>query len=167
METACLCRLRLIYKALGAFEASLVKRLGINFNEAMLLCLLSGHCVSDRSEAIGMEGSGREEKDDMIKLRTRNRTELPGEEIRVKKGCGGLKASEIADELGLSCSNASKVIASAENSGLVKRKACKEDARCMRLSLTQKGMEMFGRISCDELRLPEELADLIHGALRD
>lgn len=129
METSCLCRIRLIYKALGTFEASLERQFGINFNEAMLLCLLSGRCA----EAGPVEGAG----------------------------CCGLKAGEIAEELGLSNSNASKVISAAERSGLIRRRACKEDARCMKFTLTQKGRETLGRLSCDELRLPDGLARLV------
>jgi DNA-binding MarR family transcriptional regulator len=41
METKCICAIRKIYKAIGAFEFELNRLLGININEAMLLCMLS------------------------------------------------------------------------------------------------------------------------------
>lgn len=41
MEDKCICAIRRIYKAIGAFESQLEQVLGLNINEAMLLCLLS------------------------------------------------------------------------------------------------------------------------------
>lgn len=117
MKTVCICKIRKIYRAIGAFEADLERLLGLNINEAMLLCLLS-------------------EKEN-------------------------LSAGEISDELGLTRSNASKVIASLENDGLIRRHVCKEDSRSMRFHLTKKGEERLTQVHCDQLQLPEELQRLI------
>lgn len=68
MNNNCICKIRKIYRCISEFELQLQKAFGLNFNEAMLLCVLS-------------------EKEKML-------------------------SGEIADELQLSRSNASKVIAS-------------------------------------------------------
>lgn len=70
MNNKCICKIRRIYRCISEFEAQIQKTFGLNFNEAMLLCVLS-------------------EKDKLL-------------------------SGEIADELQLSRSNASKVIASRE-----------------------------------------------------
>lgn len=41
MENHCICAVRNIYRAITAFEGQLAKVVGLNINEAMLLCLLS------------------------------------------------------------------------------------------------------------------------------
>jgi DNA-binding MarR family transcriptional regulator len=117
MKTKCICAIRRIYKAIGAFEIELERLIGLNINEAMLLCLLS-----DKAD---------------------------------------LTASEIAEEMGLTKSNASKVISSLEQSGYVKRCICKEDGRSMRFHLTKKGIEQLSHVHCDQLQLPPELQILI------
>ncbi|MGI6222941.1 MAG: MarR family winged helix-turn-helix transcriptional regulator [Prevotella sp.] len=117
METNCICSIRKIYKAISAFEAELDRTLGINMNEAMLLCMLS-------------------QKAD-------------------------LTAGEIAEGMGLSRSNSSKVVASMQQKGYVRRVLCKEDGRSCRFHLTKKGEELLGRLHCDRLQLPEELQKLI------
>jgi DNA-binding MarR family transcriptional regulator len=50
-----------------------------------------------------------------------------------------LSSGEIGESLGITSSNASKVIASAEKKGLIKRFLCKEDKRQMLFSITEKG----------------------------
>lgn len=117
METRCICQIRKIYKAIAAFETELEKLLNMNFNEIMLLCLLSEH--------------------------------------------ENLSASEISEELGLTRSNASKVIASLEQQGLLRRRVCKEDGRSMKFHLTKKGEERLSQIHCDDIQLPDELQKLI------
>ncbi len=69
-------------------------------------------------------------------------------------------AGEIADKLGLTRSNASKVIASLEKRSLIRRQACKEDSRCQRFHITKKGYEMMEQVNCDKLSVPEELKAL-------
>lgn len=91
---------------------------GLNINEVMLLCLLSGH--------------------------------------------ENLSAGEISDELGLTRSNASKVIASLESAGLVHRRTCREDGRSMQFRLTKKGGELLDRVHCDQLQLPDALQCLVN-----
>ena len=98
METACICAIRKIYRAIGAFELELNQLLGVNINEAMLLCLLS-------------------EKAD-------------------------LTAGEIAEGMGLSRSNSSKVVAAMQQRGYVRRVLCTEDGRSCRLHLTKSGEEL-------------------------
>ena len=48
-----------------------------------------------------------------------------------------LLAGEIACEMGLTRSNASKVIAALERKGYLKRQTCKHDSRCQRCSITE------------------------------
>ncbi|MBM6991993.1 MAG: MarR family transcriptional regulator [Prevotella sp.] len=69
-------------------------------------------------------------------------------------------SGEIADQLGLTRSNASKVIASLEKQALIRRQACKEDSRCQKFHITKKGMEMLDHVHCDSLKMPEELENL-------
>lgn len=113
MDNSCLCKLRNVYRAIIAFEGQLQQLVGLNINEAMLLCLLSD-----------------------------GETRLSG---------------EIADELGLTRSNASKVIASLEKQSLIRRQACKEDSRCQKFHITKKGGEVLEQVHCDTIQMPDEL----------
>lgn len=117
MEDFCICGIRRIYKAIAQFEVQLQTVLGLNLNEAMLLCLLS-------------------DKDH-------------------------LSAGEIADAMMLTRSNASKIISSLENASLIRRHLCKDDARCMRFSLTKNGVEKLNAVHCKKLQLPDELQQLV------
>jgi|LAHS01.1.fsa_nt_gb DNA-binding MarR family transcriptional regulator len=119
MDTQCICSIRDIYRAIASFEAELEKTVGINMNEAMLLCVLS-------------------EKANLL-------------------------SGEIADELGLTRSNASKVIASLEKSACIRRRACKEDSRCQRFNLTKKGQQLLEQIHAGCIQLPAELQPLTTG----
>ena len=69
-------------------------------------------------------------------------------------------SGEIADELGLTRSNASKVIASLEKQSLIRRQACKEDSRCQKFHINKKGLEMLEHVHCDSLQMPKELVNL-------
>ena len=69
-----------------------------------------------------------------------------------------LSAGEIADEMGLT---RSKVIASLEKSGSIRRRICKEDGRSMRFHLTKQGQELLEHVHCDSLQLPEELRKVV------
>lgn len=66
-------------------------------------------------------------------------------------------AGEVAEALGLTNSNASKVIASAEALKLIKRQMCKDDKRRMRFSLTALGEERLARLQADDIEVPEIL----------
>lgn len=116
MDNNCICKLRNVYRAIIGFENQLEQLVGLNINEAMLLCLLS---------------------DEVTRL-----------------------AGEIAEQLGLTRSNASKVIASLEKQSLIRRQACKEDSRCQRFHITKKGREVLERIHCGDLQMPQELVAL-------
>lgn len=58
-------------------------------------------------------------------------------------------SSEIAESLGLTNSNASKVIKSVEEKGYVKRVMGKEDKRQMYFSITQEGVKKLSDIKCE------------------
>ena len=66
-------------------------------------------------------------------------------------------AGEVAETLGLTNSNASKVIASAERLKLIQRQLCKDDKRRMRFSLTALGEELLAKLHADDMPLPEIL----------
>ena len=116
MNKNCICRIRNVYRAIAAFETEFQKQLGLNINEATLLCVVS-------------------EKEN-------------------------ISSGEIAEEMELSNSNASKVIASLEKDGYIRRKLCKEDKRCMRFAITKKGEELLAKVNCERFQLPENLMNL-------
>jgi DNA-binding MarR family transcriptional regulator len=66
-------------------------------------------------------------------------------------------SGEIAACLGLTCSNTSKIIASAEKKGFIQRALGDNDKRQMYFRLTEKGREQLLYISKFELELPELL----------
>jgi DNA-binding MarR family transcriptional regulator len=113
MDSSCLCRIRDIYRAITNFENELQQAVGLNLNEAMLLCLLSD-----------------------------GKTRLSG---------------EIAETLGITRSNASKVIASLEKQMFIRRQACKEDSRCQKFHITKKGQDKLSQVHCDDIKMPTEL----------
>lgn len=118
MNSECIRKIRDISRVVTVFETDLQQRVGLNINEAALLCLLSEH------------------DDPML-------------------------ASEIADELGMTRSNASKVIAALERCSLIRRRACSEDGRCQRFHITKHGLEKLAQIHCDSIVVPEGLKGLI------
>lgn len=71
-------------------------------------------------------------------------------------------SSEIAEVLGLSNSNTSKVIKSVEKKGLVKRMVGKDDKRQMYFVLTDTGRKKLEAIKCGEFAIPEILKSKIH-----
>lgn len=83
MDNHCISKIREIFRVITAFECGLQQQIGLNINEAKLLCLLS------------------ESENPML-------------------------AGEIAEEMGLTHSNTSKVIASLEQASLIRRRACSE-----------------------------------------
>ena len=71
-----------------------------------------------------------------------------------------MTSGEIAETLGLSCSNASKVIGSAENKLLVNRNLDRVDKRQMHFSLTKKGSDLLNEMNCDDMPLPDILTEI-------
>lgn len=72
-----------------------------------------------------------------------------------------LSSGEIAELLGLTTSNTSKVIKSVENKKLVKRVLGSVDKRQMYFSLSDKGKKVLSEIKCNEFVLPDLLEDLL------
>lgn len=70
---------------------------------------------------------------------------------------GELSSGAIAEALGLSASNASKVIASSERKSLISRNLCKEDKRQMFFSLTPIGKEKIETMRNEQIDIPEIL----------
>ena len=70
---------------------------------------------------------------------------------------GKLTSGAIAEALGLSASNASKVIASSEKKKLISRNLCKEDKRQMFFSLTSIGKEKIETMRNEQIDIPEIL----------
>ena len=70
-------------------------------------------------------------------------------------------SSELADLLGLTNSNTSKVIKSVEEKGLVQRNIGKDDKRQMYFSLTENGQTRLDKIRCEEIDIPESLKVMI------
>ncbi|MDR2126398.1 MAG: winged helix DNA-binding protein [Prevotellaceae bacterium] len=73
-------------------------------------------------------------------------------------------SSEIASMLGLTCSNTSKVIASAEKKGLLKRILGDSDKRQMYFTLTKKGNELLESMQNCKFRIPELLKVILETA---
>lgn len=73
-----------------------------------------------------------------------------------------LLAGEIANEMGLTRSNASKVIASLERKGYLERRTCKHDSRCQRCSITAQGREQMEHVNCESFPPPPNLAAFIN-----
>ncbi len=72
-----------------------------------------------------------------------------------------LTSSEIAEALGLSASNASKVIRSVEEKRLITRIIGKEDKRQMRFSLTAEGKNRISEIKNTAFELPGLLQQVV------
>lgn len=78
----------------------------------------------------------------------------------LKEG-GSLSSGELCELLGLTPSNASKVIAAAERKELIARVLGQKDKRRMFFSITERGRKVIGGISCDEIPMPEALREAI------
>jgi DNA-binding MarR family transcriptional regulator len=74
---------------------------------------------------------------------------------------GELSSGAVAEALGLSASNASKVIASTEKKNLISRNLCKEDKRQMFFSLTTSGREKIETLRNVSMDLPKILKEII------
>lgn len=70
-------------------------------------------------------------------------------------------SGEIAEMLGLTHSNTSKVIKSVEEKGLVERVLGEKDKRQMFFSLTEKGKEKLSAIKCETVKIPDILKDIL------
>lgn len=68
-----------------------------------------------------------------------------------------LSSGEIAEQLSLTTSNASKVIKAVESKKLIRRVIGKSDKRQMYFSITEKGLNILSNIKCADLNLPDEL----------
>ena len=73
---------------------------------------------------------------------------------------GKCSSGQIAERLGLSCSNSSKVIASAEKKGLIKRILGAEDRRQMYFNLTTEGKQLLEIIRSASGELYEVLGEI-------
>lgn len=71
---------------------------------------------------------------------------------------GDLMAGEIAEELGLTRSNTSKVIAVLEKEALIRRHVCPQDYRCQKFCITKKGKDKLEETK-SKLSLPDELKE--------
>jgi len=78
-----------------------------------------------------------------------------------------LSSGEIADILGLTNSNASKVIRSVENKKLIKRVLGTKDKRQMYFSLTEKGKQSLSEIRCEDIEVPDLLKKILKQAEND
>ena len=74
---------------------------------------------------------------------------------------GELSSGTIAEALGLSASNASKVIASSEKKNLISRNLCKEDKRQMFFSLSSIGKEKIETMRNEQIDLPDILKEIM------
>lgn len=69
-----------------------------------------------------------------------------------------LTSGEIAELLGLTCSNTSKVISSVEKKRFIRRLLGKKDKRQMYFSITKEGLQHLETIRSKETALPDELS---------
>ena len=70
-------------------------------------------------------------------------------------------SSQLAEILGLSHSNTSKVIKSAEAKGLINRNIGQDDKRQMYFNLNKEGKKVLSQIKCKGLVLPEILQPVL------
>lgn len=70
-------------------------------------------------------------------------------------------SGEIAETLGLTNSNASKVIASVEKQGYILRKVGKIDRRMMTFTLTPKGRALTEQMRCCDIPVPDLLKSIL------
>ena len=70
-------------------------------------------------------------------------------------------SNELADKLGLSNSNTSKIIKSVEKKGLIERIIGEEDKRQMYFTLTNSGRKKMEQIKCSIFDIPELLRSVV------
>ncbi len=73
-----------------------------------------------------------------------------------------LSSGEIADMLGLTTSNTSKIICSIEEKGLIQRMPGNKDKRQMYFSLTPEGKKLIDNINCSSFEIPELLSRVLY-----
>lgn len=73
---------------------------------------------------------------------------------------GKHSSGEIADMLGLTNSNASKVIKSVEDKGFIKRMLGEGDKRQMYLCITNEGKDKLKEIKCEDAKLNAVLSEI-------
>lgn len=74
---------------------------------------------------------------------------------------GQLSSGEIGELLGLTSSNASKVIKAVECKGFVERVIGAKDKRQMYFSLTETGSKLLSGIKCDAVEIPDPLKAIL------
>ena len=74
---------------------------------------------------------------------------------------GRLSSGDIAKQLNLTQSNASKVIRAAENKGLIQRSLGDDDKRQMYFSLTPEGERCLTQLHCCDIEVPVVLKQLL------
>lgn len=77
------------------------------------------------------------------------------------KNVDRLSAGEIGEQLGITPSNTSKVIASLEKKQLVNRTLSASDRRSMFFSLTQKGKDLLSSINCESINIDDVLKKIL------
>lgn len=73
-----------------------------------------------------------------------------------------LTSGQLAESLGLSFSNTSKIIKTLENKEFVVRCIGKEDKRQMLFSITEKGRRILTKVMHSNMEIPQILAQSIH-----
>lgn len=71
----------------------------------------------------------------------------------------GMLSGRIAGALGLSKSNASKVIVAMEKKGYLRRQTCKKDSRCQRFFLEPNGKKMLKKLQALQLDCQMETSE--------
>ncbi len=79
-------------------------------------------------------------------------------------GGGCASAGNLAEEVGLSASRLSRVLASLEAKGLVERERRADDRRNWNNAPTGAGMALIGRMKAEGIAIPEELERITEGA---
>lgn len=74
---------------------------------------------------------------------------------------GKCSSGEIAEKLGLTTSNASKIICSVEKKGYIERVLGSTDKRQMYFTLTKNGEQQLKTIECDKLEIPSTLREIV------
>lgn len=74
---------------------------------------------------------------------------------------GRLSSGEIAEQLGLTNSNTSKVIRAVEEKGYIERNLGDSDKRQMYFSLTKKGKAVLKEMECCNIEIPQLLKSVL------
>lgn len=72
-----------------------------------------------------------------------------------------MSSSEIAEVLGLTCSNTSKIIKSVERKGLIKRTLGETDRRSMFFTITGEGMAKLEQVKSGTVEIPQILQEIL------